>query len=239
MVIKKARDFISFKFGDIQVLDIMKFLGRATSLERCCKWDKKKFFPYELFDSANKLENEELPPYEAFFSKLRNNNPLDRDFKDCQKLRSSGLDEQKVLKNFKSSQYPHLDGKITNINIFFAVIQQQRGCSNPWSNAKKVQFYHQKENDMLKLGCTLPNLANICLHKSNNEKFYPFCKIDRDLRQKIREDMTDGPSIVFSRKAVVDKIFIRDSSKISKSIVWIYESQFYPYSMCQDMPTWM
>ena len=72
-----------------------------------------------MFDSANKLENEELPPYEAFFSKLRNNNPLDRDFKDYQKLRSSGLDEQKVLKNFKSSQYPHLDGKITNINTRF------------------------------------------------------------------------------------------------------------------------
>ena len=126
---------------------------------------------------------------------------------------------------------------MTTFKNFFAVIQQQWCCSNPWSNAKKVQFYHQKENDMLKLGCTLPNLANICLHKSNNEKFYPFCKIDRDLRQKIREDMTDGPSIVFSRKAVVDKIFNRDSSKICKSIVWIYESQFYPYSMCQDMPT--
>ena len=125
------------------------------------------------------------------------------------------------------------------IQRFFAVIQQQRCCSNPWSNAKKVQFYHQKENDMLKRGCTLPNLANICLHKSNNEKFYPFGTIDRDLRQKIREDMTDGPSIVFSRKAVVDEIFIRDSSKICKSIVWIYESQFYPYSMCQDMPTWL
>ena len=125
------------------------------------------------------------------------------------------------------------------IQRFFAVIQQQRCCSNPWSNAKKVQFYHQKENDMLKRGCTLPNLANICLHKSNNEKFYPFCTIDRDLRQKIREDMTNGPSIVFYRKAVVDEIFIRDSSKICKSIVWIYESQFYPYSMCQDMPTWL
>ena len=39
------------------------------------------------------------------------------------------------------------------IQRFFAVIQQQRCCSNPWSNAKNVQFYHQKENDMLKLGC--------------------------------------------------------------------------------------
>ena len=28
-VIKKANDFVSFKFGDVQLLDIMKFLGKA------------------------------------------------------------------------------------------------------------------------------------------------------------------------------------------------------------------
>ena len=32
-VIKKANQFISFKFGDIQLLDIMIFLGGATSLD--------------------------------------------------------------------------------------------------------------------------------------------------------------------------------------------------------------
>ena len=31
-VIKKANDFISFKFGDVQFLNIMKFLGGATTL---------------------------------------------------------------------------------------------------------------------------------------------------------------------------------------------------------------
>ena len=31
-VIKKASDFISFKFGDVQLSDIMKFLGGATTL---------------------------------------------------------------------------------------------------------------------------------------------------------------------------------------------------------------
>ena len=32
-VIKKPNDFISFKFGDVQFLDIMKFLGGATTLD--------------------------------------------------------------------------------------------------------------------------------------------------------------------------------------------------------------
>ena len=40
--------------------------------------------------------------------------------------------------------------------------------------------------------------------------------------------MTGGPSIVFTRKAVVDETFIRDSSNIFKSIVGIDASQLYP-----------
>ena len=32
-VIRKANQFVSFKFGDIQLLDILNFLGGATSLD--------------------------------------------------------------------------------------------------------------------------------------------------------------------------------------------------------------
>ena len=90
---------------------------------------------------------------------------------------------------------------------------------------------------MLKLECTLPNLAIICLHKSTSAKFYPFTEPDKNLLQKIREDMVGGPSIIFTRKAVVDETFIRNSGNICKSIVGIDTSQPYPYSMCQPMPT--
>ena len=50
-VIKKANQFVSFKFGDVQLLDIMNFLGGATSLDSFLKAYKteetKGFFPYE------------------------------------------------------------------------------------------------------------------------------------------------------------------------------------------------
>ena len=49
--------------------------------------------------------------------------------------------------------------------------------------------------------------------------------------------MTGGPSIVFSRKAVVDQTHIRNSENISKSIVVIDASHIYPFSMCQEMPS--
>ena len=109
-VINKANEFISFKFGDVQFLDIMKFLGGATTLDSFLKAYKasetKRFFPYDWFDNPDKLDFPKLPPYEAFFSKLRNNNPLNKDFIDYEKLRKSGLDEQEVLKKLQFKTVP-------------------------------------------------------------------------------------------------------------------------------------
>ena len=97
---------------------------------------------------------------------------------------------------------------------------------------KLIEFYHQKEIHMFKLGCTLTDLANTCLHKSTDSKFYPFTESDKVLLEKIREDMFGGPSIVVWRKAVVDETFILKSTNLCKSIVGRDASQLYPYSMC-------
>ena len=102
---------------------------------------------------------------------------------------------------------------------------------------KMIEFYENKGIGVLKLGCTLPNLAKSCLHKSTDSNFYPFTESDKDLLEKIREDMVGGPSIVFTRKAVVVETFIRKSTNLCKSIVGIDASQLYPYSMCQPMLT--
>ena len=44
---------------------------------------------------------------------------------------------------------------------------------------KMNSFNHGKEFDMLKLGCTLPNMANICRHKSTDAEFYHFNERDK------------------------------------------------------------
>ena len=49
--------------------------------------------------------------------------------------------------------------------------------------------------------------------------------------------MTGGPSLVFTRKAVVDETFIKNLSSICISNVGIDASQLYPFSMCHEMPT--
>ena len=79
---------------------------------------------------------------------------------------------------------------------------------------------------MLKLACTLPNLAKICLPKSNSAKFYPVTESDRNYLKKVCDDMVSGHSIVFTSKTVVDEMLNRRSSNLCKSIVGLTSANF-------------
>ena len=109
-VIKKANQFISFKFGDVQFLDIVNFLGGATTLDSFLKAyqseETKGYFPYEWFDSPPKLDCSHLPPYDSFFSKLKNLNPLEKDFAQFEKLIKSGKDESVFLREMGLKEKP-------------------------------------------------------------------------------------------------------------------------------------
>ena len=74
---------------------------------------------------------------------------------------------------------------------------------------KMIRFYKHKGIDMLQLGCTPPNLAKICLRSSTTAKLHPISKEDKDLPEKVRDDMVEGRTIVFTRKVVVGKTKIR------------------------------
>ena len=43
---------------------------------------------------------------------------------------------------------------------------------------KMMKFYHNQKIDVLKFGSILPNLANICLYKSMDRKFYLFIEAE-------------------------------------------------------------
>ena len=114
-VIEKANQFVSFKFDDVHLLDISNFLGGATSLDSFLKGYKtaetKGFFPYEWFDCPQKINNSELPPYDSFFIKLRNVNPLGKDYSRYQKLLRCGLRTEEALSKLKLSKPPPSDEK--------------------------------------------------------------------------------------------------------------------------------
>ena len=109
-VVKKADQFVSFKFGDVQLLDIVNFLGGATSLDSFLKAYKteetKSFLPYEWFNNPEKLNNHELPPCDSFFSKLRNINPLEKDYNDFENLTTSSLPSEQAVCKLRLNKIP-------------------------------------------------------------------------------------------------------------------------------------
>ena len=203
-VFKKANQFVSFKFGGIHLLDILNILGGATSLDSFFKAYKtsetKGFFPYECFDHPDKLHNTELPPYDAFDSKVRSCNPIEAEYADYVNLLKSGLTTKQAVVKLKLSKSPPTG--IENYQYFQQIWRHEQLSSFKdflrWYNKKDVVptleamqkmivFYHDKDIDMLKLGCTLPNLANISLHKSTDAKFYPFTERDKTFWRKFEK----------------------------------------------------
>ena len=85
-VIKKANKFISFKLGNIQLWDILNSLGGATFLDSSLRAYKtpetKGFFPNKRFNHLDKMQNTELSPCDAFYSKLRSCNALEAEYND-------------------------------------------------------------------------------------------------------------------------------------------------------------
>ena len=114
-------------------------------------------------------------------------NPLEKDYSEYQKLLSSGLKTEEALSKMKFSKPPP-SGE-DNYQYSLDIWNHENMCTFKdflrWYNNKDVVptfeamqkvlvFYHKEGNDMLNLGCTLRNLANICLHKSTSAQLYPF-----------------------------------------------------------------
>ena len=66
-VFKKTSHFDSCKFGIVQLLDILNFLGGATDLDSFLRAytisETKGFYLFDWFNHPDKLNDKELPPY--------------------------------------------------------------------------------------------------------------------------------------------------------------------------------
>ena len=177
------------------------------------------------------MQNTERPPYDVFDSELRSCNHLEAWYKNYVNLLKSVLTTEQSGVKFKMSkptptgvesyQYLQQLRKQQQMKSFkdFLLWYNKKDdvwCSHFGGNAINDGFLAQKDIDMMKLGCTLPILANKCLNKSTDNKFYPIMEADKDPFEKIWEDVVCGPSNVSKRQAVVDETFIWKSTDICK-----------------------
>ena len=93
---------------------------------------------------------------------------------------------------------------------------------------KMIAFYHDKYIDLLKLGFTLPDLTNICLHKSTDAKFYPITEGDKDLLEKIREDVVGGHLSFLHAKQLLMKLLSESLQTYANLLLGLMPANYTP-----------
>ena len=105
-IIKKANQNTTLKVGNVQFLDIMNFLGGFFFLKAYKTSKTQKVFPYEWFDSREKLTYPAVLPYNEFFCRLRNFNAVVKAYSDYQSFVNSGCSSEEALKKLQVSSFP-------------------------------------------------------------------------------------------------------------------------------------
>ena len=164
-VIKKFIQFVSFKFGDVQLLEIIIFFGGATSLDFFLEAYKTKvtkvFFPYEGFDCPDKINHKELSPYDSFFSTLRNSNPLEKKYNDFQNFVNSGLTTEQAVAKLRMDRI-HPTGT-----------EKYSYLQSVWDNNNMESF--QISSSGIKIKMLFPH----------DSKIYLLTESDKDLLEKV------------------------------------------------------
>ena len=123
----------------------------------------------------------------------------------------SGIENYELLQKIKKLE------QMSSIRDFLCCYNKEDVGPTLEAIRKMINFHYDKDIHSIKTGCTLPNLADICLHKSTDTKYYPITEADRDLLEKTEENVVGGTSIVFTRKAVFEETFIRKSNEHMQS----------------------
>jgi hypothetical protein len=228
--IKKANSYMSLKTQHLQFLDIRSYLAPNYSYDAFIKAYKckleKGFFPYDYFNSYDKINNTELPPHEAFFNKLKNKNITDEEYNVC--INAWKDNNMKTFKDFLE-WYNNLD-----VLPFVEAIEKMK------------EFYKLKRLDIFKDGVSLPGLVLKYLIKSTDSEFYLFDeedKITKEDRKRnnlfylLKDSIVGGPSIIFNRYHEANKTYIRGLNKLCKKIIGYDANALYLWAIAQEMPT--
>ena len=126
--------------------------------------ETESYFPNEWFDHLDKMQQTELPPFDAFHSKLRSCHLLEAEYTDYVSLLKSGLITEQAVVKVKLSKPP--PARIEKYQYLQKIWKQEKMSSFKdflrWYNNKDVVptleamqkmivFYHDKDIHSLSL----------------------------------------------------------------------------------------
>ncbi len=219
------------KTEHLNFLDIKSYLAPGFSYAQFLKAyeceETKGFFPYEWIDGLEKLEDTSLPPHEAFYSSLKNENITQEEYRYCQQVWEDN--EMTTVKDFLV-WYNYLD-----VGPFVEAVEKMK------------RFWRNRKIDMLKDGISVPGLTMKYLFSQlhHDTYFSIFNEKNKDLYHLFKNNNCRGPSIVFHRYQGKGKTHIRQremqekgkEAKLCENIVGYDANALYLWAIMQDMPT--
>ena len=198
--VKRGKKLICLASPSLKFLDISNYLAPNYSLEKymaaygpkdmkCCKFR----FPYEYINSLSRLDEIGLPSHEKFFSKLKNTNISEEEYKETVQLfqeRNCHTLGDYLEVYTKNDVEPFLQCVIRHYRIF---------------QAHNVDMYRDT--------VSLPGIAQKILLNSitPNNYFSLFPQKHSHLYHLLLQQIRGGVSIIFNRLALKDKTKINEN----------------------------
>ena len=214
-----------FKF-----LDVLNYLGPGITYE---KWVKtygatlaKSWLPYEWFDSPDKLDFPGLPPYMAWYSKLKGEYVLTlKEYDDCHRIF-----KERGMQTFGDwlEYYNNLD-----VAPFLEALQKMK------------EFYTSLGIDILKDAVSLPGVSEKYILRKTLQPRWGYkppelYSPNKEAYAMLKAAVVGGPSLVFTRKHVVGETRIRshqyEDAKVCRRILGYDANSLYPSTMMKEMP---
>ena len=235
-IIKKGNAMSVLATRKLTFLDVCSYIPPGYSYVRYLETygdpqeGCKSFFPYEYVNSLDKLGEKQLPPYETFYSSLKQSNTLEE-----------GRGEQQGRQNYENlRQLWHSQG-MTELKDLLIYYNNNDVIPFVKALGRQVAYYRDLNLDMLKDAPTLPGLALKFGMQGLHGVFHTFHASQSEFVHLVLDSIVGGPSIVFCRYAEsgVTKIRTPDYGQEAltcQSVIGLDANALYPWSMAQDLP---
>ena len=226
MDIKRDIRFIdSFKFMSTSLNSLVNNLPKSSLInlashhegKRAQLLTRKGVFPYDWFDSFSRLNATQLPPKEAFYSKLNDSDISEEDYQLAKKVW-----ETLEMKNFRDYHDLYLQ---TDVILLADVFENYRNCCGQNYGLDPAWYY------------TAPGLAWDAALKISKVKLELLR--DPDMLLMIEKGIRGGISMISTRYGKSNNPYMKeyDPTLPTKYITYLDANGLYGWAMTKPLPT--
>ena len=230
LMVQDSEVFAVEKNGRIMFMDVLNYLAPGITYD---KWVKtygatlpKSWLPYEWFDSPDKLNFPGLPPYLAWYSKLKNAYVLSlKEYDDC----------HRVFRDLGMQTFRDWLKYYNNLHVapFLEALQKMK------------EFYTSLGVDIFKDAVSLPGVSQQYILRNTLQPRRGYNPPDlyapnKEAYAMWKAAVVGGLSLVFTRKHVVGETSIHshqyEDARLVRRILGYDANSLYPSTMMKEMP---